>query len=182
MEMTGDVMDEVPGLYQVIRLTPLRRTKDVSFDVFPVRAIPHIDAIDRVIHGAGAFSPGSVGEVDRPWYMHPHQDDHLIVLHGTRHVDLYTPAHGEIVRFIAGPDRIEMNGELLYDGPLALVWPSGVFHRVESRETGSASLNLATHHEGFDVDTNFNIYDLDAKTGRFTCVRKGHLDQGFGKG
>jgi hypothetical protein len=130
------------------------------------------------MHGPGAASPGAVGEVERPWYMHPHQDDHLIVLHGTRHVEIYTPSHGKIERFIAEPDRIEMNGELLYDGAAALVWPRGVFHRVLSAETGSASLNLATHREGFDLNTNFNVYDLDPETGRFTCVRKGHLDQG----
>ncbi|MBM3956807.1 MAG: hypothetical protein FJ313_02000 [Gemmatimonadetes bacterium] len=178
MEATGDVIREVPGLYQVIRFVPLRRTKSVAFDWLPLREIGRIDAIDRVMHGPGAFSPGSVGEVERPWYMHPHQDDHLLVLHGTRHVEIYTAAHGRIERFIAEPDRIEMNGELLYDGPAVLVWPRGVFHRIISGESGSASVNLATHHEGFDIRTNFNVYDLDPATGRFECIREGHLDQG----
>jgi len=178
MEATGDVIHEVPGLYQVIRFVPLRRTKSVAFDWLPLRAIGRIDAIDRVMHGPGAFSPGSVGEVERPWYMHPHQDDHLLVLNGTRHVEIYTASHGRIERFIAEPDRTEMNGELLYDGPAALVWPRGVFHRIISGESGSASLNLATHYEGFDINTNFNVYDLDPETGRFECVREGHLDQG----
>ena len=177
MATTGDVIHEVPGLYQVIRFAPFRRTEAVSFDVFPVQAIPRIDAIDRVMHGPGAFSPGSVGDVERPWYMHPHQDDHLIVLHGTRDVEIYTPVHGNSERFVAEPDRIEMNGELLCDGPATLVWPRGVFHRVMSGPMGSASLNLATHHEGFDIRTNFSIYDVDTGTGRFRCVREGHLDQ-----
>ena len=178
MEATGDIIHEIPGLYQVIRFIALRRTENVSFDFFPLRAIPRIDAIDRVMHGAGAFSPGSVGELERPWYMHTHQDDHLIVLNGTREVEIYTPAHGKIERFTAEPDRIEMNGELLHDGPAALVWPCGVFHRVVSGKLGSASLNLATHHEGFDINTNFNVYDLNTETGRFECVRAGHFDQG----
>jgi hypothetical protein len=177
MATEGDVIHEVPGLYRVIRFLPLRRTKSVSFDFFPLRAILRIDAIDRVIHGPRAFSPGSVGNVARPWYMHPHQDDHLIVLHGTRDVEVYTPAHGRIERFIAEPDRVVMNGELLHDGAAALVWPRGVFHRVISGAQGSASLNLATHHEGFDIKSNFNVYDLDLETGRFACIREGHLDQ-----
>ena len=180
METAGDVIHEIPGLYQVIRFIPLRRTANVSFDFFPLRAIPRIDAIDRVIHGAGAFSPGSVGEVERPWYMHPHQDDHLIVLHSTRDVEIYTPAHGRVERFIVEPDRIEMNGEPLHDGPAVLVWPFGVLHRAISGELGSASLNLATHHKGFDINTNFNVYDLDPETGRLACIREGHLDQGGG--
>jgi hypothetical protein len=178
MAATGDVIHEIPGLFEVIRFTPLRRTAKVVFDLLPIHAISRIDAIDRVMHGPGAFSPGSVGEVARPWYMHPHQADHLLVLHGTREVEIYTPAHGKIERFIAEPDRIEMNGELLHDGPTALVWPRGVFHRVLSGKLGSASLNLATHYEGFDISTNFNVYDLDPETGRFECVRAGHLDQG----
>jgi len=178
MEVTGDVIREIPGLYQVIRFMPLRRTEGVSFDMLSIRGIARIDAIDRVMHGPGAFSPGSVGEVERPWYMHTHQDDHLIVLHGTRDVEIYTPKHGKIERFVAEPDRIEMNGELLHDGPAVLVWPRGVFHRVVSRALGSASLNLATHHEGFDLNTNFNVYGLDTGTGRFECIRAGRLDQG----
>ena len=178
MEATGDVICEVPGLYQVIRFLPLRRTANVSFDWLPLRAIAGVDAIDRVMHGPGAFSPGSVGAVERPWYMHPHQDDHLIVLHGTRDVEIYTRAHGRIERFVAEANRIERNGELLYDGPAVLVWPRGVFHRVVSGASGSASLNLATHHEGFDIHTNFSVYDLDPETGRFECIREGHLDQG----
>ena len=121
MEAIGDVTHEVPGLYQVVRLVPLRRTAKVAFDLLPLDALSRMDAIDRVMHAAGAFSPGSVGEVERPWYMHTHQDDHLIVLHGTRDVEVYTPAHGRIERFVAESDRIEMNGELLCDGPALLV-------------------------------------------------------------
>ena len=40
--------------------------------------------------------------------MHTHQDDHLLVLHGTRDVEIYTPAHGRIERFVAEPDRVEI--------------------------------------------------------------------------
>ena len=178
MEATGDVIHEIPGLYQVIKFTPLRRTAGVAFDLYPLRVMPRIDAIDRVMHGPGAFSPGSVGAVTRPWYMHPHQHDHLMVLHGTRNAEIYTRAHGKIERFVVTPERIEMNGALLYDGPAILAWPRGVFHRVISGEVGSATLNLATHHEGFDINTNFNVYDLDPETGRYECVREGHLDQG----
>lgn len=177
MEPSGDVAREVPGLYRIIRFRPLRRTEGVAFDLLPVHGVMQIDSVDRVMHGPGAFSPGSVGAVVRPWYMHPHQDDHLIVLHGRRDVEIYTPAHGRVERFVAEPDRIEMNGELLCDGPAALVWPRGVFHRIISREQGSASLNLATHYEGFDLNTNFNVYDLDVATGQFECIREGRLDQ-----
>jgi hypothetical protein len=155
---------EIPGLYKVVALQPFRKTAGVSFDILPKSLVPKIDAVDRVIHKNRAVSPGPVGDVLEPWYMHPHQADHLIVLQGMRHVEIYTKAHGRIESFIVSPERIEHNDKLLYDGPALLVWPRGVFHRIKSGETGSASINL-------------NIYELDIDSGKFRVIREGHLDQ-----
>src|SRR5512133_1501474 len=94
-----EIFREVPGLYRIIPLTPFRRTPGVSFDFVPMAAIPRISAIDRVLHQGGAVSPGPVGEVAQPWYMHPHQDDNLLVLQGVRHVDLYSESHGRLESF-----------------------------------------------------------------------------------
>jgi hypothetical protein len=172
-----EIVHEVEGLYRVVRLIKLRRTERVDFDLVPFALLPRISAIDRVIHGPGAFSPGPVGDVERPWYMHPFQEDNLLVLHGTRFVDLYTKDHGKVENFLVTPDRVERGGECLCEGPVMLVWPQKVFHRVQSGEEGSASANLAVHYEGFDIRTNFNIYDLDTETGRFATLRHGHEDQ-----
>lgn len=168
---------EVPGFYCIISLTPFRRTPGVSFDNLPMEQLPKIDAIDRVIHEGGAVSPGPVGDVERPWYMHPHQDDNLIVLHGIRHVDIYSREHGSQKSFVVTPDRVEHEGQIIYDGPAMLVWPRRVFHRILTIEPGSASLNFAVHYDGFDLKTNFNIYDLDTSSGSFTVLRKGDQDQ-----
>jgi len=32
-------------------------------------------------------------------------------------------------------------------------------------------------HEGFDIATNFSIYELDTASGSFTVLREGWLDQ-----
>ena len=110
--------------------------------------------------------------------MHPYQDDNLIILHGTRHIDIYTPAHGAVESFTATPHKVEKEGRIVYDGPAMLVWPRGVFHRIKSCEKeGSASLNFAVHYEGFDIRTNFSVYDLNTETGEYRIVREGHLDQ-----
>jgi hypothetical protein len=62
-----------------------------------------------------------------------------------------------------------------------LVWPCCVFHRIRSDEkTGSASLNFAVRYEGFDVKTNFNVYDLDPADGEYRTIRAGYLDQPMG--
>ncbi len=181
MKSNDHVYQEVEGLYRIISLEVLRRTPGVAFDLVPLEALSRIDGIDRVLHEGGATSPGTVGDVARPWYMHPHQDDNLLVLHGARYVDIYTPAHGKVESFVVRPQQVLRGDEVIFDGPAMLVWPRGVFHRIKSSDRwGSASLNFAVRYEGFDLRTNFNIYDLDTETGEYRIVREGHLDQPVG--
>jgi hypothetical protein len=150
----------------------------VVFDLVPVGAFPSIDGIDRVLHEGGALSPGSVAGVERPWYMHPHQVDNLVVLAGFREVELVSLTTRASARFTVHPDRILMDGKPLVDHPVMLSWPTHVFHRiVSSPEKGSASINIATRLPGFDIRTNFNIHDLDPRTGEHRVVREGYLDQ-----
>lgn len=166
------------GLYSIIPLGKLRRTPGVTFDFFPMERFPCFDGIDRVVHAPGAYSPGAVAEVARPWYMHTHQQDHLVVMHGRRTIELYAPGHGPVSVFEFSPQRVCRNGVLVYDGPAMLSWPAGVFHRVHSDpELGSASINFAVRHKGYDARTNFSIYDLDTATGQYRVIREGHLDQ-----
>jgi hypothetical protein len=174
---SNSIVAEIPGLYKVVALQPFRKTEGVSFDILPKALVPKIDAVDRVIHKQKAVSPGPVEDVKEPWYMHPHQDDNLIVLHGVRYVEIYTVAHGRIESFVITPERIDHNNKLLFAGAGLLIWPRGVFHRIKSGEEGSASINLATHYKGIDMRTNFNIYDLDTATGKSRVIREGHLDQ-----
>lgn len=178
MTLEGLVFQHVAGLYRIIPLRVLRKTPGVSFDLVPTEVLPRIDGIDRVLHNGGAVSPGPVGDVARPWYMHPCQDDNLVVLHGTRFVDIYNQSHGRIESFDVAPNQIRQGGKIIYDGAAMLVWPRGVFHRIQSDEkTGSASINFAVRYEGFDIRTNFNVYDLDPAAGQFQMIRPGHLDQ-----
>ena len=171
------IVKEVSGFYKVIKLKEFRRTEGVSFDIMADSLIPRIDAIDRVIHKSDAISPGSVEGVSRPWYMHPHQEDNLFVLHGKRNVELYSARVGTIERFVITPDYIEHNGERIVDGGGLITWDVDVFHRIQSGVDGSASINLATHHEGFDIKTNFNIYDRNTEAGEYKLIREGFKDQ-----
>lgn len=174
------ILEEVENLYRIITLKKLRRTPNVKFDALDTTLLPHIDGFDRVIHGPGALSPGPVGEVERPWYMHPHQEDNLMVLQGTRYIDIYTPAHGKIEQFSVTADKVCCGNRICYDGAAMLVWPRGVFHRIVScPEHGSASVNFAVRYDGFDIKTNFNVYDVDVETGEYRVIREGHLDQKF---
>jgi hypothetical protein len=168
-------LNSMSNTYKILPADELRKTEDVLFHKVPL--VDGVDALTRVEHGPGAFSPGSVDDVENPWYMHAHQEDNLIVFRGTRHVDLYSREEGKVLHFDVTPDKIILNGEVAHEGPAILSWPVNVFHRVRSGEDGSMSLNFAARSEGFDIRTNFNIYDLDTESGEFTVLREGHLDQ-----
>lgn len=171
-------LPQIADLFEIIPLEPLRRTPGVWFDLIPQELVEQITAVDRVLHENGAISPHPIGNIARPWYMHPHQEDHLLVLHGSRTVELFTHPHGRIETLLVTPNRVDLSGQLLYDGPCLVKWPCNVFHRIESSATlGSASLNFAHRYPGFDLRTNFNIYDLNPETGQFTVIREGHRDQ-----
>lgn len=169
--------EEIKGLCKIVDLRKLRRTEGVFFDAVPEEFMENLGGVDRVIHISNAVSPGSIEGVDRPWYMHTAQSDNLLVLSGERHIDLYSTVHGKIENFVVTRNEIKMNGEVICDHPAVLTWPPYVFHRVESKEMGSASINFAQRTDGFDIKDNFSIYDLNTETGEYKVIREGHKDQ-----
>jgi hypothetical protein len=164
-------------MYRLFPLRSLRKTAGVLFDEIVPSDIPKISGIDRVIHGPNGISPGPIGPVKRPWYMHPFQDDNLIVLQGTRYVDIYCPEQKSKSSFIVTPEKVYKNNKLYYDQPCMLVWPAGIFHRIISGSEGSISVNLARRKPGFNLKDNFNVYELDTDTGEYSIIRDGYLDQ-----
>ena len=171
------IIDEMPGLYRVIQFDEFRKTTGVVFDMIPVHMFGPVGAVDRVLHAPNASSPGPVGNAARPWYMHEYQDDNLVVLSGERSVEIYTPGHGRVEQFTVTPESVSKNGELIVAGGAMLVWPRYVFHRVVSGSEGSASINLAKHYDGFSIESNFNVFDVDVNTGAHKLIREGYKDQ-----
>jgi hypothetical protein len=167
----------ISGVAFVIPLDVLRQTPSVDFHLLTKDLVSDTASIDRVRHQPGAYSPQAPGsEVEHPWYMHPHQEDNLLVMEGLREVELYTVDHGKIEKFEVEPEVVRHAGKVIHEGPAIFGWPTNVFHRIHS-PAGSLSLNFARHFDGFDIKTNFNIYDLDEAAGKFQVIREGHLDQ-----
>ena len=168
-------------MYRIIPLRILRRTMGVKFDEMVPSDIPKIHGIDRVVHGPNSISPGPVEDwtppVKRPWYMHTGQDDNLMVVQGTRYIDIYCPTRKEKASFIVTHDKIFKNDKLYYDGAAMIVWPAGIFHRIISGIEGSISVNFATRTDKFDIKDNFNIYNLCTTTGNYQLLRDGSEDQ-----
>lgn len=168
-------------MYRIIPLRVLRRTRGVMFDEMVPSDIPKITGIDRVIHGPNSISPASIDDipipVKRPWYMHPGQDDNLLVLQGTRYVDIFSRESMTRASFIITPEKVYKNDKLYYDGPAMIVWPAGIFHRIISGVEGSISVNFATRNSKFNIEDNFNIYQLCTRTGDYNILKEGHEDQ-----
>ena len=164
-------------MYRIIPLRTLRRTSGVKFDEIVPSDIPKIHGIDRVIHGPNAISPGPVGNVKRPWYMHPNQEDNLMVLQGTRFIDIYDQKTRCKSSFIVTPEQVYKNGKLYCNYPAMVVWPANIFHRIISGPEGSISVNFSTRLKGFNLSDNFNIYNLDTYSGDYLLLKDGSDDQ-----
>ncbi|AZR81806.1 MULTISPECIES: hypothetical protein [Piscirickettsiaceae] len=159
----------------IIPLKPLRNTPNVQF--FSVEGVTDgLAGVDLVIHEPGGKSPLIAGDDTWYWYMHTDQEDKLVVHQGKRLVELYSEKHGQVERFEVTADAVYHNGEKIHDGAAILGWEPYVFHRVHSPE-GSLSTNYAKRLQGFDIDTNFNIYQLDTESGAYDVARLGALDQ-----
>tara|TARA_B100001093_G_C26484144_1_gene866165 strand:- start:86 stop:634 length:549 start_codon:yes stop_codon:yes gene_type:complete len=164
-------------MYRIIPLRVLRRTVGVKFDEIVPSDIPKIHGIDRVIHGPNSISPGPVDNEKRPWYMHTAQDDNLMVLQGSRYIDIFNPKTRESASFVVTPDKVYKNDKLYVNGPCMVVWPAGIFHRIISGPEGSISVNFASRSNDFDLKDNFNIYKLCTTTGDNILLKDGSEDQ-----
>ena len=173
-EKVKDIIKKQEWLFHIIPLKRLRHTNKVDFDVMSLYA--EFNGIDIVTHEPGATSPGSVWDKNNLWYMHKGQEDNLITLSGNRYVELYNMKEKKIERFEISHEMIKHNWEIIHEGPAILGWPVTVFHRNYSPK-GSVSMNFAVRTNKFNIDTEFNIYDLDINTGEYSISRIGKEDQ-----
>ena len=172
--MKKNIIKEIPGLFHIVPLERLRHTNKVDFDIIPV--FDWLNWMDMVTHFPWATSPWIVWDKANLWYMHNWQEDNLLTISWNRFVELYTKEHWKIEKFEISKNCIKWNDEVVLDGHWILGWPPKVFHRNYSPE-GSISINLAVRNEKFDIDTEFNIYDLYTNTGEYKVERIWKLDQ-----
>jgi len=169
-----DIIKKQDWLFHIIPLKRLRHTNKVDFDVMSF--FEEFNWIDIVTHQAWAKSPWSVWDKEDMWYMHKWQEDNLITLSGNRYVELYDMKNKKIERFEISHELIKHNWEIIHEGPAILGWPVTVFHRNYS-PNGSVSMNFAVRTNDFDLDTEFNIYNLNINTGEYDIVRVWKEDQ-----
>jgi len=170
------IIQKKDGFWHILPSEILRKTDKVDFDSVPVHE--KTLNIERVAHQPGALSPGKIGEVECPWYMHPHQEDNLMTIVGVRKVELFNPNTKEYGLFEVSADWIKLDNKIIFEGFGVLGWCTGIFHRNSSSE-GSVSMNLGVRFDGFNIDTEFNIYDIDMETRKVKFLQKGSIGQKF---
>ena len=169
-----EIIKKVEGLFHIIPLKRLRHTNKVDFDIMSF--YDEFNGIDIVTHEPWARSPWTVWDKNELWYMHKWQEDNLITLSGNRYVELYDMDNKKVERFEISHEIIKHNWEIIHEGPAILWWPTNVFHRNYSPE-GSVSMNFAVRTNKFDLDTEFNIYELNTNNWEYEVIRIGKLDQ-----
>ena len=170
----NEIIKKKQWLFHIIPLKRLRHTNKVDFDVMSL--YEEFNWIDIVTHEPWAKSPGSASGENELWYMHEWQEDNLITLSWNRYVELYDMENNNVERFEISHEMIKHNWEIVHEWPAILWWPTNVFHRNYSPE-GSVSMNFAVRTGKFDIDTEFNIYDLDIVTWEYSIARAWKLDQ-----
>ncbi len=168
------IIKEIKWLFYIIPLNNMRHTEKVDFKTIPL--FEDFNWIDLVKHDSGAVSPWKVNWKWNHWYMHKYQEDNLLTISGNRFVELYTKKHWKIEIFEISNDKIKWNNEVIFEWQWILWWPENVFHRNYS-PNWSISINFAYRKSGFDIDTEFNIYNLDTETWNYSIARIWKLDQ-----
>jgi hypothetical protein len=131
----------------MFELIPYERFRDTPSVRFFDITVPASNARDLVVHSGPAVSPPNDDTGAWQFYLHPHQEDNLLALHGGRTFFLVNfgwnyPFH--IVRLDAGGDILRI--------------PPGTFHRSVSDPEGSVVLNQAVREENASLVREFRVY------------------------
>ena len=86
------------------------------------------------------------------WYQNRFEKNNLMVLNGSRYLDLYCQRTYKKENLIIHEDNIYRNGKLYYGSPAIISWSGDLFHKTESGENGSFSLNI--------IEKNYVIQEI----------------------
>jgi len=126
-----------------LHFTPIHLFRETPQVTFFDASVPASNGTDVVVHHGPAISPPDDGPFEQ-YYVHHHQVDHNLVLHGQRRFILLNPAWDQPHHLV-----------LLERAMGALQIPIGTFHRSESGEDGSLVLNQSERDRQFDFATEF---------------------------
>ncbi|MDA9216362.1 hypothetical protein N9O88_00895 [bacterium] len=154
-------------MFTIIPLKNVQRASSFRIDNLIVQNGMNITGIFREIHGPKTKSsigsenitkkrfktkPNSEEEI---WYQNRFEKNNLMVLNGSRNVDLYCPRTYKKENLIIHEDNIYRNGKLYYGSPAIISWSGDLFHKTEIGENGSFSLNIIEKNYVVEEITQF---------------------------
>ena len=134
-------------MFEEMATTCFRRTPAVGF--FDI-TVPGSNARDLVVHTGPAVSPPNDQDGYWQWYLHPHQDDHLLAVHGGRTFWLLNLAWKQPLHRL----------RLVSEGALLRI-PRGTFHRSVSDPQGSVVINQAVREPCISLTQEFRVYNTN---------------------
>lgn len=161
-------------MFTLIPLKNVQRAPSFRIDNLIVQNGMNITGIFREIHGPQSKS--SIGSEnitkkmfktlynknEEVWYQNRFEKNNLMVLNGSRNVDLYCPRSYKKENLIINEDNIYRNGKLYYGSPAIISWSGDLFHKTESSENGSFSLNIIENNYVVEEITQFTETKGDA--------------------
>lgn len=151
-------------MFTLIPLKNIKRCSSFKIDNLVVENGSNITGIFREIHGPKTKSSiGSENKIKKMfkikyncqeeiWYQNRFEKNNLMVLNGSRYLDLYCQRTYKKENLIIHEDNIYRNGKLYYGSPAIISWSGDLFHKTESGENGSFSLNI--------IEKNYVIQEI----------------------
>lgn len=132
-------------MFELISFQRFRDTPSVQFFDITVK---DSNARDLVFHDGPATSPNNSAEGAWRFYLHPNQEDNLLVVSGGRTFYLVNFAWEYPFHEV----RLDANRHILR-------LPPGTFHRSVSDPNGSLVINQAVRAQQATVESEFRVYN-----------------------
>lgn len=136
-------------MFKLIPLGQLFRNSSHRVDNVMIHDALKISGIYREIHGANSVSPIGTEHhfkiLNSPaasWYANIYEKNNLLVLNGSRDLDLWCMKKDKMINFKLTEDKIYRNGKLYYGSPALISWGGDIFHKTKSGSEGSISINF----------------------------------------
>lgn len=140
----------------MFRLIPLRsvtRNSNIKVDTL-TKHIPNNSGIHREILSPNTISPVGSENITKDfndtfilgksvrWYANDYEKNNLLVLSGSRELELYCDVKKKKETLVINEDNIYRNGKLYYGSPAMISWYGCIYHRTTSGKDGCLSINI----------------------------------------
>ena len=158
-------------MFRLLPLGSLKRLTNYKVDNVLQQDIPKITGMYRETHGPNVMTPIGTEDVFREfhdmngvdnvagskcWYANDFERNNLMVLNGSRTIELYCYNRNRREVLTVNEDNIYRNGKLYYGSPAIISWNGSIYHRTISGFKGCVSINF--------TQNSYNISEIKNPT------------------